>query len=77
MYFFAGFGFVVSATFTLALAVERGFVQEDSLLAWLLVGVVYIPSLFFWDYGEKGIHVFSIIFCDNDACSISFVGCIF
>ena len=54
MYFFAGLGFVVSATFTLALAVERGFVQEDSLLAWLLVGVVSIPSLFFGIMWRKG-----------------------
>ena len=77
MYFFAGLGFVVSATFTLALAVERGFVQEDSLLAWLLVGVVSIPSLFFGIMWRRGIHVSSIIFCDNDACLISFVGCIF
>ncbi|MDA9719052.1 YbfB/YjiJ family MFS transporter, partial [Betaproteobacteria bacterium] len=62
MYFFAGLGFVVSATFTLALAVERGFVQEDSLLAWLLVGVVSIPSLFFWDYVEKRASMFLALF---------------
>ena len=62
MYFFAGFGFVVSATFTLALAVERGFVQEDSLFAWLLVGVVSIPSLFFWDYVEKRASMFLALF---------------
>ena len=62
MYFFAGLGFVVSATFTLALAVERGFVQEDSLLAWLLVGVVSIPSLFFWDYLEKRVSMFLALF---------------
>ena len=62
MYFFAGLGFVVSATFAIALAVERDFVQENSLLAWLLFGMVSIPSLFFWDFIEKKFSMFLALF---------------
>ena len=62
MYFFAGLGFVVSATFAIALAVERDFVQENSLLAWLLFGLVSIPSLFFWDFIEKKFSMFLALF---------------
>ena len=44
--FFSGLSFVVSATFTLALAVEREFHHNGSLLVWMLVGIVSILSLF-------------------------------
>lgn len=48
-YFCAGFGFVVSATFIVAILVQTPAFAGRGSWVWVLVGVTAIPSTFAWD----------------------------
>ncbi|MES9962115.1 MAG: YbfB/YjiJ family MFS transporter [Candidatus Sedimenticola sp. 20ELBAFRAG] len=48
-YFCAGFGYVVSATFIVALVEARPVLQGYGGLVWLLVGLAAAPACFLWD----------------------------
>merc|ERR1711991_54385 len=67
MYFFSGFAFVVSATFTVAIVQSNFESQNIGSLAWLVVGIAGIPSVIAWDKVENKIGMqmalcFAIIF---------------
>jgi predicted MFS family arabinose efflux permease len=49
MYFCAGFGFVVSATFTVAMVEKIPALQGWGSWVWVLVGVTATPACFVWD----------------------------
>ena len=48
-YFCAGFGFVVSATFIVAILVQTPAFAGHGSWVWVLVGLTAIPSTFAWD----------------------------
>ncbi len=48
-YFCAGFGFVVSATFIVAILVQTPAFAGHGSWVWVLVGLIAIPSTFAWD----------------------------
>ncbi|MET4679046.1 YbfB/YjiJ family MFS transporter [Stenotrophomonas rhizophila] len=48
-YFCAGFGFVVSATFIVAILVQTSAFAGRGSWVWVLVGITAIPSTFAWD----------------------------
>ncbi|OUW04499.1 MAG: hypothetical protein CBD16_02145 [Betaproteobacteria bacterium TMED156] len=52
MYFFAGFAFVVSATFTVAIVKSNPENASLGNAVWLLVGFTSIPSVLIWDWVE-------------------------
>tara|TARA_A100001015_G_scaffold81345_1_gene90107 strand:+ start:4509 stop:5717 length:1209 start_codon:yes stop_codon:yes gene_type:complete len=52
MYFFAGFAFVISATFTVAIVKLNPEINMFGNLVWLLVGLSSIPSVVIWDFIE-------------------------
>jgi len=54
-YFCAGWGFVVSATFTVAMVEHQPLLAGKGPLAWLLVGVAAAPAVFAWDRVARGI----------------------
>ncbi|MEX8516980.1 MAG: YbfB/YjiJ family MFS transporter [Leptothrix sp. (in: b-proteobacteria)] len=49
-YFCAGFGFVVSATFIVAMAAKQPALASTGGLAWVLVGLAAVPACFGWDH---------------------------
>ncbi|MBL8482374.1 MAG: YbfB/YjiJ family MFS transporter [Rhodocyclaceae bacterium] len=49
-YFCAGFGFVVSATFTVAMVERLPELRGQGNLVWILVGLAATPSCFVWDH---------------------------
>ncbi|MEY8879083.1 MAG: YbfB/YjiJ family MFS transporter, partial [Leptothrix sp. (in: b-proteobacteria)] len=49
-YFCAGFGFVVSATFIVAMAARQPALAGTGGLAWVLVGLAVVPACFGWDH---------------------------
>ena len=48
-YFFAGVGFVISATFLVAATQKQPAFAGLGFLAWVLVGLIAIPATFAWD----------------------------
>lgn len=48
-YFCAGWGFVVNATFTVAIVEKQPLLAGQGPWAWLLVGVAATPAVFLWD----------------------------
>ena len=57
-YFAAGWGFVISATFTVAIVEREPTLAGVGPLAWALVGLAAMPAVFIWDLvarrvGEK------------------------
>jgi predicted MFS family arabinose efflux permease len=48
-YFAAGWGFVISATFTVAIVVHQPGLSSQGPLAWALVGCAAVPAVFLWD----------------------------
>ena len=57
-YFAAGWGFVISATFTVAIVEREPALAGVGPLAWALVGLAAMPAVFMWDLvarrvGEK------------------------
>lgn len=48
-YFAAGWGFVISATFTVAIVEREPALSGQGPWAWALVGVAAIPAVFVWD----------------------------
>lgn len=48
-YFAAGWGFVISATFTVAMVEREPALAGQGALAWALVGLAAIPAVFLWD----------------------------
>lgn len=48
-YFCAGWGFVISATFTVAIVERQPLLHGQGPWAWLLVGVAATPAVFLWD----------------------------
>lgn len=49
-YFCAGFGFVVSATFIVAILEQTAAFQGHGSAVWVLVGLAAVPSTFGWDW---------------------------
>ncbi len=49
MYFCAGFGFVVSATFTVAMVEKIPALKGWGSWVWILVGIAATPACFMWD----------------------------
>lgn len=49
MYFCAGWGFVISATFTVAIVERQPLLVGQGPWAWLLVGLAASPAVFLWD----------------------------
>ncbi len=47
-YGFFGFGYVVAATFVVAMAERLGTSTMDPRLAWLAVGIAFVPSVYLW-----------------------------
>jgi len=57
-YFAAGWGFVISATFTVAIVEREPALAGHGPLAWALVGMAAMPAVFMWDlvarrWGDK------------------------
>ncbi len=50
MYFCAGWGFVISATFTVAIVERQPLLSGQGPWAWLLVGLAATPAVFLWDF---------------------------
>lgn len=50
MYFCAGFGFVISATFTVAIAARQSALAHTGGLAWVMVGLAAVPAVLAWDH---------------------------
>ena len=48
-YFCAGWGFVISATFTVAIVERQPLLAGQGPWAWLLVGIASLPAVFLWD----------------------------
>jgi MFS family permease len=48
-YFAAGWGFVISATFTVAMVEREPALAGQGALAWALVGLAAMPAVFVWD----------------------------
>ena len=48
-YFCAGWGFVISATFTVAIVERQPLLAGQGPWAWLLVGLASTPAVFLWD----------------------------
>ena len=48
-YFAAGWGFVISATFTVAIVEREPALAGQGPLAWALVGMAAMPAVFIWD----------------------------
>jgi MFS family permease len=48
-YFCAGWGFVISATFTVAIVERQPLLAGQGPWAWLLVGLAATPAVFVWD----------------------------
>jgi MFS family permease len=48
-YFAAGWGFVISATFTVAIVEREPALAGQGALAWALVGLAAMPAVFGWD----------------------------
>ena len=48
-YFAAGWGFVISATFTVAIVEREPLLGEQGHLAWAMVGLAAMPAVFVWD----------------------------
>lgn len=48
-YFAAGWGFVISATFTVAMVEREPALAGQGALAWGLVGLAAMPAVFLWD----------------------------
>jgi predicted MFS family arabinose efflux permease len=48
-YFAAGWGFVISATFTVAIVERQPSLSGEGSLAWALVGCAAVPAVFIWD----------------------------
>ncbi len=48
-YFCAGWGFVINATFTVAIVERQPLLAGQGPLAWLLVGLAGVPAVFAWD----------------------------
>jgi MFS family permease len=48
-YFAAGWGFVISATFTVAIVEREPALAGHGALAWALVGLAAMPAVFLWD----------------------------
>ena len=49
MYFCAGWGFVINATFTVAIVERQPLLSGQGPWAWLLVGLAAVPAVFAWD----------------------------
>jgi MFS family permease len=72
-YFAAGWGFVISATFTVAIVEREPALAGQGPLAWALVGMAAMPAVFIWDlvarrWGDKqalllafGLQTFSVL----------------
>jgi len=57
-YFAAGWGFVISATFTVAIVEREPALAGQGALAWAMVGMAAMPAVFLWDrvarrWGDK------------------------
>lgn len=48
-YFAAGWGFVISATFTVTIVEREQALAGQGALAWALVGLAAMPAVFLWD----------------------------
>jgi MFS family permease len=48
-YFAAGWGFVISATFTVAIVEREPLLAGQGHLAWAIVGLAAMPAVFLWD----------------------------
>ena len=48
-YFCAGWGFVINATFTVAIVEKQPLLSGQGPWAWLLVGLAATPAVFLWD----------------------------
>lgn len=48
-YFAAGWGFVISATFTVTIVEREPALAGQGALAWALVGLAAMPAVFLWD----------------------------
>lgn len=48
-YFAAGWGFVISATFTVTIVEREPALAGQGALAWALVGLAAMPAVFMWD----------------------------
>lgn len=48
-YFAAGWGFVISATFTVAIVEREPLLAGQGHLAWAMVGLAAMPAVFVWD----------------------------
>ena len=53
MYFFSGFAFVISATFTVSIVKLSPEIQHLGDFVWLLVGLASVPSVIVWDKVES------------------------
>jgi MFS family permease len=52
-YFAAGWGFVINATFTVAMVEREPALAGQGALAWALVGLAAMPAVFLWDKVAK------------------------
>lgn len=52
-YFCAGWGFVISATFTVAIVERQPLLAGQGPWAWLLVGLAATPAVFLWDRAAR------------------------
>lgn len=72
-YFCAGIGYVISATFLVAIVDQQATLKGNGSLVWLVAGIAAAPSCIFWDRIARKTGVLKAI---NIAFAINIVGII-
>lgn len=63
-YFCAGFGYVISATFTVAMVERLPGLDGDGQLVWLLLGLTATPAVIYWDKLARRIGtLYTLLIC--------------
>ena len=63
-YFCAGFGYVISATFTVAMVERLPGLAGEGQLVWLLLGLTAIPAVIYWDKLARRIGtLYTLLIC--------------
>ena len=63
VYFCGGFGFVISATYIVAIVENQPALQGQGDLAFLLLGLCAVPACIAWDFISRKIGVLNALFC--------------
>lgn len=70
-YFCAGFGYVISATFLVAIVENQPTLQGNGSIVWLVTGLAAAPACVFWDHIARKVGELKALF---SAYAINIVG---